>query len=180
MALPLKAALEAPLSAKSLTGKDDRLVLKAGDYTADHISTNSIVLSTPGRVRIFLKDAQVTSPSLYIERPKSIWEVEFEDKSIRPVFEATANGSINLVPGPEDSSAHSSLELWYNGTGEIRLDQNSHFAGIIYAPNAIIRLGGKAYFRGAMVANKVIAGGGATIIYQASLKDWVAEPAKTK
>lgn len=109
MARPFKAALEAPANATVLTGKNDRLILKAGDYTADHVSTNSIMLSTPGRVRIFLKDAEFSSPSLYIERPKSIWEVRFEDKSIRPVFEATANSCINLVPGHEESSPSSSL-----------------------------------------------------------------------
>ncbi|HEY9719710.1 MAG TPA: tetratricopeptide repeat protein, partial [Trichormus sp.] len=180
MARPFKAALEAPRTAIALTGKNDMLVLKPGDYTAENISTKGIVISAPGRVRIFLKDKVLPTPSLYIERPKSIWELQGRDKSIRPVFEATADSCINLVPAGEALAPRSSLELWYNGTGEINLDENTHFVGIIYAPNAIIRLGKKVRFLGAMVANKVIVGGGSALMYQTNLQSWVAEPAETK
>jgi Tfp pilus assembly protein PilF len=172
MAIPLKPALEPPSNATALTGKIDRLILKAGDYTADRVSTSSIVLSTGGRVRIFIKDAKARAPSRFIERRKSIFETQYEDKSIKPVFEATANSCINLVPPSEALWPRSSLELWYNGEGEIKLGEDTNFTGIIYAPNATVRLGKRVTFWGAMVAETIVVGEDSQIMYQTNLENW--------
>jgi tetratricopeptide (TPR) repeat protein len=180
MSRPFREALQAPANATALPG-GERLVLKPGDYSAEHISTNSIVLSTPGRTRIFLKDTEAPSSSIYIEPPKSIFVLREEDPSIKPVFEATDKGQINLDPATEKMSApKSSLELWYKGTGEIKLGDNVYFNRIIYAPNAIIRLGKKVHFWGAMVAKTILAGEESRLMYQTNLNNWVAEPVQTK
>ncbi|HEY9760687.1 MAG TPA: tetratricopeptide repeat protein [Oculatellaceae cyanobacterium] len=180
MAIPLKPALETPATATVLTGKIDRLVLKAGDYVADNVSTNSIVLSTDGRVRIFIKDAKAHAASLFIERRKSIFETQYEDKSIKPVFEATAKSCINLASRKEALSPRSTLELWYNGRGEIRLGQDTSFTGIIYAPNATVRLGKRVTFWGAMVAETIIVGEDSQIMYQTNLENWSGDNERSK
>jgi tetratricopeptide (TPR) repeat protein len=172
MAQPFKAAIEAPTTAIALKGANDRLILKTGDYTAENLSVNSIVLSPNGRVRIFLKDDEIHFRSRYIERPESFPEILNEDKSIKPVFEATTNSCINLVRTNEASTPRSNLELWYNGKGEIKLDANTHFAGIIYAPNATIRLGKKVEFWGAMVGKSIFVGEESKLMYQTGLERW--------
>lgn len=172
MAIPLKPALEAPSTATVLAGKIDRLILKAGDYIADNVSTNSIVLPADGRVRIFIKDAKAHTAPLFIERRKSILDIQYEDKLIKPAFEATAKSCINLVPRNEAPFPRASLELWYNGKGEIKLGEDTNFTGIIYAPNAIVRLGKRVTFWGAMVAQTIVVGEDSQIMYQTNLENW--------
>lgn len=175
MARPFMPALEAPSTALTLPPSSDRLILKAGDYKSEHISTKSLVISSPGRVRIFLKDANLPAKPMFLEKQDTIWELQAaDDHSITPVFEATQDSCINLVPAHESITPRSSLELWYNGKGVIRLGSNTNFTGLIYAPNAIIRLGKNVHFLGAMVAKEIIVGEDSTLMYQTNLQKWVA------
>ncbi len=153
MALPFKQALAAPHDAKAILTKEDRLILNRGDYLADQITTNSIILPDAGETRIFLKKTYTGS---------------------EPIFRTTANAFINSSDGSRAHVNMCRLEIWYDGCGKIVLDDNTHFNGIIYAPNAKIQLGDGVRFLGAMVAKDIVAGRDTRIMFDTGLFHWKA------
>jgi hypothetical protein len=172
MARPFMAAPKAPVTATALGPNTDKLILKPGDYKAEHITAGSIVLPKTGRVRIFLKDDAPSVPSRFMEPRKRFFDVKDGAQTAAPIFDALANARVNAVPATEEQSPRRSLEIWYNGSGTLKLGDNTHFDGIIYAPNAVIRLGNSVRFLGAIVAKDIITGTNTTIMYQYQLKDW--------
>lgn len=62
------------------------------------------------------------------------------------------------------------LQIWYNGTREIRIEHNSRVAALIYAPNARVLVGpNNVTFFGAIVAREIIAEGNLTLVFDTSL-----------
>lgn len=64
------------------------------------------------------------------------------------------------------------FELWYGGTGTIRLDDKTWFSGVIYAPNARVEMEGHVNFYGAIVAREVCARGPVAIYQNQMLQRW--------
>jgi hypothetical protein len=151
-ALPFCSALSPPVSA-ALLGSKDTLVLKPGDYKLGQLTAQNIVLPETGRVRIFLTGTSLAEPA----------------------FLAKSGAVINQVPTSLDFYHPLRLELWYNGPGTIRLDENTLFNGLIYAPNARIELGDFVRFKGAMVAREISAGKNTAIIYEPRAMAWTPQ-----
>jgi hypothetical protein len=79
------------------------------------------------------------------------------------------NAEIPNGPPKKDCS----IEIWYNGKGTIKLDEDSTFNGIIYAPNAKIEIGpGNANFFGAMIAKDIVVLGDSHIYWDPALANW--------
>lgn len=126
--------------------------LGPGDYATNSMGVEELKALSPGRVRVFIGLAG--DPN-------------------EPVFDAEPRALINAeIPGglaPKGCS----LEIWYSGSGTIKLEQDSTFNGIIYAPNARIEIGpAQATFRGAMVARDIIVSGDSRIYCDPELAHW--------
>jgi hypothetical protein len=106
IAQPFRAAVSPPVSA-ALLGRKDTLILRPGDYKLRQLTAQNIVLPENGRVRIFLTGISANEP----------------------VFLAKAGAVINQVPTSLDFYHPLRLELWYNGAGTIRLDEDTLFNG---------------------------------------------------
>jgi hypothetical protein len=63
----------------------------------------------------------------------------------------------------------SAMQIQYGGTGTLKLTGNSATAALVLAPNAYAELKGTGDFYGAVIANKVAAGGNASIHYDRAL-----------
>jgi hypothetical protein len=139
-----------PTSAHQLGDvKDKHLNLPPGDYVVSRLWTRSLQITRPGRVRIFVVDDKLS------EGP-CVW--------------VTTNSSINNAFG---RPSNGSLEIWYGGSGVIKLDHNSKFSGIIYAPNASVELGpNNVEFKGAIVARVIIADGNVSLGSDETLTNW--------
>jgi hypothetical protein len=173
MALPLSPALAAPSNAKVLTGQTTSSSLQPGNYIIQNFSLKGLKMPDAGKVRLFVKDAIDRDPPMFTEDPKGALDFECgPDKSTKPVFEVQKGGLINWNPKTVSSASGPSLEIWYDGKGEIWLDDDTSFAGIIYAPNATIRLFKRVNFLGAMVADSIIAGDNSKIMYEPKLQNW--------
>jgi hypothetical protein len=172
MALPLKHSIEAPQNATVLSSSEGNISLKAQNYTAENFSSTGLEMPAQGIVRIFVKDADGDGPPLYVKESKSYVMDPGPSESTKPVFQIKKNGQISWPSNLSPSTARSNLEIWYEGEGEIWLDDDVRFAGIIYAPNAIIRLGTRTSFLGAMVACNIVAKGEARIMYDPALQNW--------
>lgn len=62
------------------------------------------------------------------------------------------------------------LQIWYNGTRDIRVEHNSQVAALIYAPNARVLVGpNNVIFFGAIVAREIVAEGNLTLVFDTSL-----------
>ncbi|CAN5456702.1 hypothetical protein BH11CYA1_BH11CYA1_00190 [soil metagenome] len=170
MSRPFRPALTGPTNSTVLDGKS--LTLQAGDYIADKLTVERILMPQPGRVRIFIKDNSVKTNNKIIETKKPTAPGYHEDATGISAFTTTAGAFINKS-GPWDAfQQRSNLEIWYNGTDTIRLGDQSKFTGIIYAPNATIKLGKDVEFVGAMVGKNIFAGEGTTIMYLPQLRYW--------
>ncbi len=170
MARPFRPALNAPANSTTLDGKS--LILKAGDYTVDKLTVERIVMPQPGRVRIFIKDNSASNDSKLTNSKKAVIPGNYEDKTSLSAFTTTDGAFINQS-GPWDFiQQRSMLEIWYNGTDTISLGDETKFTGIIYAPNATIRLGKGVVFLGAMVGKTISVGEDTTIMYLPQLRSW--------
>ncbi len=170
MARPFRPALTAPANSTALDGKS--LILKAGDYIADKLTVERIVMPQPGRVRIFIKDNAVKRNSKLSEQKKAALPGNYDDKPGNTVFASIEGAFINKGGPWAFFQQRSTLEIWYNGTDTISLGDETKFTGIIYAPNATIRLGKGVEFLGAMVAKNIFAGEDTTITYLYDLHNW--------
>lgn len=169
MARPFRPALTAPANSSALDGES--LILKAGDYVADKLTVERIVMPQPGRVRIFIKDNSVKKISKLSEQRKTAMPGTADDKATS-VFTSNEGAFINKGVPWAFFQQRSTLEIWYNGTETISLGDETKFTGIIYAPNATIRLGKGVEFLGAMVAKNIFAGEDTTITYLYDLHNW--------
>ena len=79
--------------------------------------------------------------------------------------------AIDLSGGAVTNSSYNAanMQIQYGGTGTIKLTGNSATAATVLAPNAIAELKGTGDFYGALIANKVTAGGNAAIHYDRAL-----------
>jgi hypothetical protein len=121
-------------------------------YTTSQIRINILQVQGTGRVRLFLNGTI---------------------SGTEPVFQLSPKGLVNAdIPyGPP--RPHSSIEIWYAGNGTIKLDEDSTFNGIIYAPNAKIEIGpGNANFFGAMIAKDIVVLGDSHIYWDPALANW--------
>lgn len=156
MSRPFKPVIVSPPGAEKILPGTQALVLQKGDYIAENLPVSSIILPKLEPVRIFLVPQENSANS----------------SSSGPVFESTFAASINAVPEclPEPSKA--SLQIWYGGSREICLGDYTRFCGIIYAPNATVKIGKNCRFMGAMVAKNVIVGQDSEITYSPALAQW--------
>ena len=78
---------------------------------------------------------------------------------------------IDLSGGAVTNSSFNAtnMQIQYGGTGTIKLTGNSATAAVVLAPNASAELKGTGDFYGALIANKVAAGGNAAIHYDRAL-----------
>ena len=95
-----------------------------------------------------------------------------DDDKATSVFTSNEGAFINKGVPWAFFQQRSTLEIWYNGTETISLGDETKFTGIIYAPNATIRLGKGVEFLGAMVAKNIFAGEDTTITYLYDLHNW--------
>jgi hypothetical protein len=65
------------------------------------------------------------------------------------VIQITGNGIVN------QSSVPSNLQLWYNGHKDVLLAGNGSMYGVLYAPNAHIKVAGNGTYFGAMMGDEV-------------------------
>ena len=157
MALPFVDAPEAPGTANVL-GKTDES-LPAGDYVCDLVTASNLSAKNDDRVRLFLKSSAAKGElKLASLRPGPYDQIE----APAPVFELSDGG----VGGG------SRFELWYNGFGTIKIGHGAKFRGIIYAPNAVVKIGKDAEIVGAMVADRMHVGESARIMYDPALHNW--------
>jgi hypothetical protein len=156
---PFKPALEVPEHFhNSFPGSHEEgteVGLGAGaDYqTFSGLQLDALRVEGKGRVRLFISENAA---------------------GINPAFHLTPMGLVNaqITNGPP-LYKESSIELWYAGTGTIKLDADSTFNGIIYAPNAKIEIGpGNASFFGAMIAKDIVVLGDSHIYWDPALANW--------
>ncbi len=156
---PFKTAAEVEVvngTVGGMQGQGLQFGLSPGDYRIFSLGTEGLKLLSPGRLRLFLP-------------------ANAETKS--PVFHAQPGALINAesIGGPAPKGC--TLEIWYNGTGTIKLDRDSTFNGVIYAPNGRIEIGpANATFTGAMVAKTIDISGESKIYYDPQLLNWKETP----
>lgn len=147
--LPFKAVVP-PSALLPLGTVNGELVLQPGSYSAAKIDTRSLILPATGATKIFI-----------------------DASSSGIVFHARDIAFINAVRDmPMWLGSSNRFELWYGGTGTIRLDDKTWFSGVIYAPNARVEMEGHVNFYGAIVAREVWASGPVAIYQNQMLQRW--------
>lgn len=137
----------AALIKKNSRGGEARLTLGKGDYICSGIVAESLQVVPKERVRLFLTDNANADGYAFLS-------------------------AVNSTVGAStfDSGKAADFQIWYNGQGTIKLDHNTHFCGIIYAPNARVEMGtGNCMFEGAVVARDIIVGGNTSVTYDEDL-----------
>jgi tetratricopeptide (TPR) repeat protein len=156
-ALPFKPALTAAPgfhnSFPGSFGMEAEIGLGSGDYqTSADLDVRALNVEGAGRVRVFIATS---------------------NKDTDVVFHLPAHGLFNAEVPAGVAKKDSIIELWYDGVGILKLDEDSTFNGIIYAPNAKIEIGpGRAVFCGAMVAKEILVTGDSKIYWDPSLSNW--------
>lgn len=157
MSEPFKPAPPVPVSAHKLIVADSNrdVFLRPGDYVADNLDVDAILVPQTELVRIFL----VGSPS-------------------KPALKVAYGGIVNAIP--EDKLVYHSyrLEIWYDGKGTIEFGKNTRFVGLLYAPNAAVRIGDGSSFRGAAVVSSLEAGDNVTLTFDPYFSVWGARNLK--
>lgn len=135
------------LAKQQSRGRGVDLNLGAGDYISGGLNISSIRVPPNQRVRLFLTDnANVDGYA----------------------FVSGVNGRVG-AEGFRDGKAVN-FQIWYNGQGTIKLDHNTSFCGIIYAPNARVEMGeGNCSFEGAVVARDISCEGNIHLTYDEDL-----------
>ncbi len=128
-------------------GRGVDLSLGAGDYISGGLNVSSIRVQPNQKVRLFLTDnANVDGYA----------------------FVSGVNGRVGGEGFHEGKAAN--FQIWYNGQGTIKLDHNTTFSGIIYAPNARVEMGeGNCSFEGAVVARDINCEGNIHFTYDEDL-----------
>ena len=155
MARPFRTAPMPPTNVKRIDSKESDLVLEKGDYVADRLQLASLLLPKMQKVRIFLSPGSGPAES-----------------AITTNFAASINGE----PSWTRSELAGQLEIWYGGSGAINLGDYTCFCGILYAPNATVRIGKGCQFVGAMVAKDVVVGEDSLVLYSPPLAHWRPAP----
>lgn len=155
MARPFRTAPMPPTNVKKIDSKESDLVLEKGDYVADRLQLASLLLPKMQKVRIFLSPGSGPAES-----------------AITTNFAASINGE----PSWTRSELAGQLEIWYGGSGTINLGDYTCFCGILYAPNASVRIGKGCQFVGAMVAKDVVVGEDSLVLYSPPLAHWRPAP----
>jgi len=141
----LLPALSAPATATAISPQLKNISLVAGDYSGESVRLTSLAIAKGGRVRIFIHDSAAPADG--------------------NAFECSTEGKINVAESKKNPPGSGHLEIWYNGKAPIKLGKQSHFNGLIYAPNTEIHLDRGVVFCGAMAAKKVTAAGDCKIMY---------------
>lgn len=132
---------------KNSRGGEARLTLGKGDYICSGIVAESLQVVPKERVRLFLTD-----------------NANAEGYAFLSAVNSTVGASTF------ESGKAADFQIWYNGQGTIKLDHNSHFCGVIYAPNARVEMGtGNCMFEGAVVARDIVITGNTNITYDEDL-----------
>ncbi len=144
---PLPNALSAPPDAKDIRN-DNESSFVTGDYIVSNIQLRDVRKRGTGVLRLFIEDAKKTEgPAFWAVNNSSINSYRFDSRS---------------VPGE--------FQIWYQGDGDIKLDHNCEFCGIIYAPNARVELGpNNVHFYGAIVARDIYADGNVSLLFDRDL-----------
>jgi|GEM_PF-4689125 hypothetical protein len=136
------------LIAKKLSrGHRVDLNLGAGDYISGGLNVSSIRVQPNQKVRLFLTDnANVDGYA----------------------FVSGVNGRVGVESFRDGKAVN--FQIWYNGQGTIKLDHNTTFCGIIYAPNARVEMGeGNCSFEGAVIARDINCEGNIHFTYDEDL-----------
>lgn len=128
-------ARKCPSGAIKLSESESSLELAPGDYKATNLALHTLKITKPGTVRIFLSGINFAKG---------------------PVFTANKNSSVNPREMIENNGPVYRLELWYDGEGIIKIDENSKFSGVIYAPNARIEICKNAQFGGMLLGQDIV------------------------
>jgi hypothetical protein len=135
------------LARKESRGRGVDLNLGAGDYISGGLNVSSLRVQPNQRVRLFLTDNANVDGYAFVSGVNG-----------RVGGEGFHNG--NAV----------NFQIWYNGQGTIKLDHNTTFCGIIYAPNARVEMGeGNCSFEGAVVARDINCEGNIHFTYDEDL-----------
>jgi len=132
------------------SGSSDIVTLGSGDYITNQLNNNTLLgsLGEQNRpVRIFVQDERGIPGGINIDNG---W---------------IGNGT-NQHPGD--------FQIWYNGTGPVKLGGRSLICSIIYAPHATVEIGPEVKFEGAIVCRSVHIKGG-LIFFDTDLRkisDW--------
>lgn len=130
-------AKKCPSGATKLKESENGLELAPGDYSAKSLSLQQLKLTQKGTVRIFLSGTSIAKG---------------------PVFLAKSNSDINSREFHDFDGPIHKLEIWYDGEGVIKIDENSKISAIIYAPNARIELCKNAEFCGMLLGRDIAIG----------------------
>jgi hypothetical protein len=138
-------------------------VLETGSYT-----TTSANFSSTGN------SAKIDSPvKIYIQDGVSGNAATIEASSLINVSTEAAN----------ETGAAQNFQIWYNGYRDISIDlgENGTFKGLIYAPNAVVKLKGHGTFKGALVGSdvQVNTNGNTSMFIDTSLQDSANSQAKS-
>jgi len=158
--LPFTPIIDPPnlLSTNPLTrmAGADKTFKGLGDFriTSADLGSLAVDSSSKGLLRIFL----------------------LGDEGQKRVFHLQSGGRGNArIPGGRAPHS-SSVEIWYAGYGTIKLDCDSTFNGIIYAPNARVEIGpGHATFAGSIVAKDIVATGESRIFANPEYANWKSD-----
>lgn len=135
------------LAKKQSRGGEARLKLAGGDYISGGLVVESLEIVPKERVRLFLTDNANVDGYAFVS-------------------------AVNARVGAErfHSGRAADFQIWYNGQATIKLDHNTQFCGIIYAPNARVEMGtSNCRFEGAVVARDIVCGGNTHITYDEDL-----------
>lgn len=123
-----KPGISPPLNAQKLDSQIEKLTLSPGSFVVKTASIDSLLISAPGTVRLFLTE---------------------ESTLDGPIFVVRKNGRMNAKP------INTMLEIWYEGQGTIRIEDNCILGGTIYAPNARVEIGKDFKLKGSIAARDI-------------------------
>lgn len=69
-----------------------------------------------------------------------------------------------------NSGAAENFQIWYNGSRPVKINLDTNFQGLIYAPNAPVTLSGTGNFNGAIVGDQVALNGSGTVTIRTDLQ----------
>ncbi len=134
---------------------EDGLVLNGGDFIVHSLNLKELPLTIAGS----------TPTRFFIQGDEAC-----KDPIVSTAYNVKVNYKRRCVPGLPRN-----FQIWYNGKRNIEITGNTCYSGVIYAPNACVKLDGNVEFVGAIVAKDIICDGNTHVFFDKDLlkiDDW--------
>lgn len=82
-----------------------------------------------------------------------------------------AGGTLTISSSKTSVAIPANLRIWYTGGEDVHVDNGANFAGVIFAPNAMVHIDNGGMIVGSILAKNVTVDNGGTFVYDTDLNN---------